>query len=83
MDGHTDALADEQALETRLINEVEETHPPPQQGYSQILQQFVWMGWSAFGGPSAHIGPSLYHPSVPSGNSCSASQDNNATCVFS
>ena len=21
-----------------------------------ILQQFVWMGWSAFGGPAAHIG---------------------------
>ncbi|KAK9816680.1 hypothetical protein WJX72_003596 [[Myrmecia] bisecta] len=24
-------------------------------GYRQILQQFLWLGWTAFGGPSAHI----------------------------
>ena len=56
MNDHTDALADEQTLETRLIDEDPDTHLSPQQGYSHILQQFVWMGWSAFGGPSAHIG---------------------------
>lgn len=56
MNSITDALADEQALETRFIDEVPDTHLPLQQGYSHILQQFIWMGWSAFGGPSAHIG---------------------------
>ncbi len=56
MDDHTTALADEHPLETRLIDESEDTHHSPQQGYSHILQQFMWMGWSAFGGPSAHIG---------------------------
>ena len=28
----------------------------PKAGYLPVLQQFSWMGWSAFGGPSAHIG---------------------------
>ena len=46
----------EQSLETRLIDEVPDTQLPLQQGYSHILQQFVWMGWSAFGGLAAHIG---------------------------
>ena len=46
--------AHEPALNNRLIEDNE--HMPPKQHYSSILRQFAWMGWSAFGGPSAHIG---------------------------
>lgn len=49
-----DSDANEPALNTRLIEDNE--HIPIKQPYSSIFQQFAWMGWSAFGGPSAHIG---------------------------
>jgi hypothetical protein len=48
----------QQAATDRLLSDhyEDEFDPGHKQDYFHIFQQFSWMGWSAFGGPSAHIG---------------------------
>ncbi|KAL0039433.1 hypothetical protein WJX79_008119 [Trebouxia sp. C0005] len=48
----------QQTATDRLLSDQNEDDfdPGHKQDYFRIFQQFSWMGWSAFGGPSAHIG---------------------------
>ena len=48
----------QQTATDRLLSDQyeDEVDPGHKQDYFRIFQQFSWMGWSAFGGPSAHIG---------------------------
>lgn len=45
----------ERSLDTMLLDE-SSSQTSRKADYMDIFQQFVWMGWSAFGGPAAHIG---------------------------
>ena len=45
----------ERSLDTMLLDE-SLSQASRKADYMGIFQQFVWMGWSAFGGPAAHIG---------------------------
>lgn len=48
--------AEQRLIEIQQLYDSSDRGEPQGQSYSHIFQQFVWMGWSAFGGPSAHIG---------------------------
>lgn len=45
----------ERSLDTLLLDE-SSNQASGMADYMGIFQQFLWMGWSAFGGPAAHIG---------------------------
>lgn len=49
------APAGEGSLDSMLLDQ-SSSQPAHKADYTSIFQQFVWMGWSAFGGPAAHIG---------------------------